>query len=328
MPADFGCELFVRQVSKNACPHESSEGAEPVGAGNVVFDAIANTENVARILNSCQFRSRPIDLGERLADPCYDAAQFLKNLGDAPGAGRVARRRQHKLVWVGAQARRAAPSRRRERGAVIVERYLIRLAACDNNEIGLLAMSGRDDAERRREFVISAGRNDEAASSGRKQRWKAPPLQQGPRHIARGDEEIVKLWLKAQNRHALRIGGAGAAGIGEDDDFDAVRLQRRQSVPRARIGVSPIVQHAVLVEEYCLEGRRDRDEARHSAQPKLRRLCNASRATPAHASCDSADLKGAANLRSRIFVQPEFAAPPPTVRTERSGGAPSSASLR
>ena len=51
MPTDFGCKLFVRQVSKNACPHKSGEGAEPIGARNVVFDAIAHTENVARVLN-------------------------------------------------------------------------------------------------------------------------------------------------------------------------------------------------------------------------------------------------------------------------------------
>src|SRR5580698_2219429 len=168
MPADFGCKLFVRQVSKNACPHESGEGAEPIGPSDVVFDAIANAENVAWVFNSRQFRSRSIDLGERLADPCHDAAEFLINLGNASGAGRVARRRQHKLVWVYAHAGRAAPSRWRERRAVIVERYLVRLAACDDNEIGVLAMSGRDDAKRGRQLVISAGRNREAASSGLK----------------------------------------------------------------------------------------------------------------------------------------------------------------
>src|SRR6202042_1552147 len=101
-----------------------------------------------------------------------------------------------------------------------------------------------------------------------------------------------------------------------------------QSVPRAGIRVSSIVQHAVLVEEHRLERGRDGDKARQSAQLELRRLCSARRATPAHASCDSACLNGAPDLRSRIVVQAEFAAPPPTVRTERSGGAPNSASLR
>src|ERR1700757_5063203 len=64
-PADFYSKLFVGEVRENARPHEGSEGAEPIGAGNVVFDAIANTENVARVLNLGQFRRRPIDLGER-----------------------------------------------------------------------------------------------------------------------------------------------------------------------------------------------------------------------------------------------------------------------
>ena len=44
MPADFGGKLFVRQIGKNPCSHKSGEGAELIGARNVVFDAVANTK--------------------------------------------------------------------------------------------------------------------------------------------------------------------------------------------------------------------------------------------------------------------------------------------
>ncbi len=50
-PADFRGKLFIGEFGENARPHEGGEGAEPVGAGNVVFDTVADAEDVARVLN-------------------------------------------------------------------------------------------------------------------------------------------------------------------------------------------------------------------------------------------------------------------------------------
>jgi hypothetical protein len=84
--ADFRGKLFIGEASEDPRSHESSEGAEPLGSRDIVFDAIANTENIARVLNLGQLHSRQINLGERLADPCHNAAQSLINLGNAPSA--------------------------------------------------------------------------------------------------------------------------------------------------------------------------------------------------------------------------------------------------
>ena len=51
MLADFRGKLPVGEASENPRPHESGKGAEPIGAGNVVLDAIAHAKNIARVLN-------------------------------------------------------------------------------------------------------------------------------------------------------------------------------------------------------------------------------------------------------------------------------------
>src|ERR1700733_3977791 len=56
--ADFRGKLFIGEASEDPRSHKSSEGAEPVGSRDIVFDAIANTENIARVLNLGRLHSR------------------------------------------------------------------------------------------------------------------------------------------------------------------------------------------------------------------------------------------------------------------------------
>ena len=200
--------------------------------------------------------------------------------------------------------------------------------ASDNDEIGRSTLRCGGKTEGAGEFVASAARNREAAGFRREPHRNAPALQQSSRHIARGDQEIIELPVKAQRLHTLCVGLAGEARIGEDDDPHAPRLERGQRIFCARILASSVVQDAILIEENRLEAGCEREETRQGAYRESLRRRSARRATPTQAWCESACLRGAGRLRRRILAQAAFTAPPPTVRTERSSGAPSSASLR
>ena len=69
--------------------------------------------------------------------------------------------------------------------------------------------------------------------------------------------------------------------------------------------------------------RKRRTESRGQSQPNPNPP-RARRAAPTHASCDDAARNGAPIRPWRIFVQAGLAAPPPMLRSDFSGGAPSS----
>src|SRR5262249_52970010 len=120
---------------------------------------------------------------------------------------------------------------------------------------------------------------------------------------------------------------AGTTGIRKDDHLRATLLERAERFPSARVGAAAVMQDAELIDENDIERAGDRQEARegHGYAWSWRRT---SCATPTQASCDRADAKGVFRTHCLIALQPLFLAPPPTVRMERSSGAPSSPSLR
>src|SRR5262249_14671271 len=125
------------------------------------------------------------------------------------------------------------------------------------------------------------------------------------------------------------------AGVRQHEDALARPAQPYQRVPHAGIDAAAVMQHAPLIEQDMVEtfgdGREPLDIIRrpglhqaHAGAPPL----SASRAVPWAAPVSSARSTGTPSARARIRVQAGLRAPPPTVSTRLSSGAPSSARRR